>query len=178
MSKRHHRTKVTDKPVFTFRQMERVVDLIDRQARLLTGEKVLPADDYTYAKNENENTDFNFNYESDTYEFTLKARYPAIDNYLFYKKVDYTDGVVGVYRNNNGYNRYRIYLDNTNMYAKFNPNDANLNESTITFYNIPVSTIVEMYDGGYIEHYGFDPYKYYTKDPVDYHRDYIAGEGS
>ena len=157
--------------------MERVVDLIDRQARLLTGEERLPADDYVYAKNEGGDTYFIFNHDSDTYEFTLKARYPAIDNYYKYGKgQEYRDGVVGVYFLF-GADRYRIYLENTTMYAKFNPNDADHAESTVTFYNIPVSTIVKLYDGGYIDHHGFDPYKYYTKDPVDYHRDYVAGKG-
>ena len=73
--------------------------------------------------------------------------------------------------------RYRIYLENTNMYAKFNPNDANLDESTVTFYNIPPDDIKKMYDDGYIHKYEYYPYEYYTPDPVDYHRDYIAGEG-
>jgi hypothetical protein len=188
MPKRHRRNKtpiVTEKPVFTFRQMERVVDLIDRQARLFTGEKVLPADDYVYAKNEgevfegevfeDENTIFYYDSNSNTYYFTLKARYPAIYNYLLYKKRDYTDGVVGVYFN--AAHRYRIYLENTDMYAKFNPNDANLDESTVTFYNIPPDDIKLMYDNEFIYKLEYDSYDYYTKSPVDYHRDYIAGEG-
>jgi hypothetical protein len=175
MPKRRHRTKVTNKPVFTFQQMERVVDLIDRQARLLTGEKVLPSDDYTYAKNEGETTYFYYDSASNTYYTILKARYPAIDNYLLYKKRDYTDGVVGIYPNVGTF-RYRIYLDNTNMYAKFNLNDANLDESTVTFYNIPPDDIKNMHKKLYIFDLKSNPNDYYTNDPVDYHRDYIAGE--
>ena len=62
-----------DKPVFTFRQMERVVDLIDRQARLLTGEKRLPADDYVYAKNEGLATIFYYAPVTDTYFFYVEG---------------------------------------------------------------------------------------------------------
>ena len=176
MSKRRHRTKVTEKPVFTFRQMERVVDLIDRQARLLSNEKVLPSDDYTYAKNEGKNTNFYYDPSSNTYYFTLKARYPAIENYYFYKKEPYyTDGVIGVYSNLYSI-RYRIYLENTNMYAKFNPNDANHAESTITFYNISVDDINNMHKSLYIFDIKSNPNNYYTTNPVDYHRDYRAGE--
>jgi hypothetical protein len=178
MPKRRHRTKVTEKPVFTFRQMERVVDLIDRQARLITGEKVLPVDEYVYAKNEGVDTYFIFNHDSETYYFTIKARKPAINNYYIYNKgQEYKDGIVGVYNNNSGAVRGRIYLENTSMYAKFNPNDANPDESTVTFYNIPISNIVHLYESGYIKHHNYDPYNYYTDDPVDYHRDYVAGKG-
>jgi hypothetical protein len=177
MPKRRHRTKVTEKPVFTFRQMERVVDLIDRQAQLLTGEKVLPADDYVYAKNDyNESTIFIHNPKNNTYYFTLKARYPAIDNYYKYGKgQEYRDGVVGVYYAFGTF-RFRIYLENTPMYAKFNPNDANHAESTITFYNIPASIVLDMNDRGYVEATSESHVNYYTNDPVDYFRDYPAGE--
>jgi hypothetical protein len=180
MPKRHHRNKkckATEKPVFTFRQMERVVDLIDRQARLLTGEKVLPSDDYVYAKNEaNETTYFYYDSASNTYYTTLKARYPAIDNYLLYKKDTYTDGVIGVYKYL-GTARYRIYLENTNIYAKFKLDDTNPDASTITFYNIPVDDIEDMYTIGYIQQHEYFPFDYYTHNPVDYHRDHVAGEG-
>ena len=60
------------------------------------------------------------------------------------------------------------------MYAKFYPNDANPDESTITFFNIPKSIILDMYNRGYIKASGT---RYYTFSPVDYHRDYVAGEG-
>ena len=173
------REKCTDvgKPVFTFRQMERVVDLIDRQARLINGEKRLPADDYVYAKNEaNEATYFYYDPTSGTYYTTLKARYPAIDNYLLYKKDTYTDGVIGVYFIL-GTERYRISLENTDMYAKFNLNDANPAESTVTFYNISATDIKNMYDKKYINEISQNPPKYKSNSSVDYHRDYIAGEG-
>jgi hypothetical protein len=152
--------------------MERVVDLIDRQARLLTGEKRLPADDYVYAKNEGVNTDFIYDIVSNTYYFTLKAKDPAVINYYKYKKGTYTDGVVGVYLNNSGAIRYRIYLENTNIYAKFNTSDE-----TITFYNVPLSTVFDMEDHGYVEYNFHNPVNYYTEHPVDYHRDHRAGEG-
>ena len=176
---KREKCKVTEKPVFTFRQMERVVDLIDRQARLLTGEKRLPADDYTYAKNEGKNTNFYYDPASNTYYFTLNARYPAIENYYDHdeKVQEYTDGVVGVYYKIQSI-RYRISLENTNIYAKFNPNDVNPDDSTVTFYNIPVSTILDMFERGYIHLLGYNPYDYYTTNPVDYHRDHRAGEGS
>ena len=175
MPKRRHRTKVTDKPMFTFRQMERVVDLIDRQARLINGEKRLPADDYVYAKNQHETTYFYYDSVSDTYYTTLKARYPAIDNYLLYEKDTYTDGVIGIYATNTGFSRMRINIDG-DMYAKFNLDDANPAESTVTFYNIPSITIEFLDDIHYLRHVPDEPNKYYTDAPVDYHRDYVAGE--
>jgi hypothetical protein len=177
MPKRRHRTKVTEKPVFTFRQMERVVDLIDRQARLLTGEKRLPVDNSVYAKNnEGEDTYFYYDSTSNTYYFTLKARYPAIDNYYEYGKgQEYKDGVVGVYYFLGTF-RYRIDIIG-NIYAKFNPNDANHAESTITFYNIPVSTVLDMNDREFVKHTDDSNVNYYAYYPVDYHRDYVAGEG-
>jgi hypothetical protein len=174
MPKRRHRTKVTEKPVFTFRQMERVVDLIDRQARLLTGEKVLPSDDYVYAKNQHEFTYFYYDSTSNTYYFTLKARYPAIENYYVYNREPYyTDGVVGVYYIF-GAARYRIVLSDY-VYAKFNPDDANPDNSTITFYNISATDIKNMYDQGYIG-LSDDSKKYISRSSVDYHRDHRAGE--
>jgi hypothetical protein len=180
MPKRRHRSKTsktTEKPVFTFRQMERVVDLIDRQARLLTGEKRLPSDDYTYAKNEGVVTIFYYDSASNTYYFTLKARYPAIENYYDHGKgQEYKDGTVGVYLNNSGAIRYRIYLEDSNMYAKFNPNDANHAESTITFYNIPRSTVLNMNKLGYIKKVEGHDTDYFTNHPVDYFRDVVAGE--
>jgi hypothetical protein len=151
--------------------MERVVDLIDRQARLITGEKRLPADDYVYAKNEGENTYFYLNHTSNKFDFTLKARYPAIDNYYIYNKEDYTDGVIGIYLTNVGAGRERINLGG-DIYGKYNPNDADPAESTITFYNIPRSIILDLG----IEHSPYNPYDYYTEHPVDYHRDDVAGE--
>jgi hypothetical protein len=157
--------------------MERVVDLIDRQARLINGEKRLPADDYVYAKNEGEDTYFYYDSASNTYYTTLKARYPAIDNYLLYEKDTYTDGVIGVYLTNNGAYRERIYLENTNMYATFNPNDANLDESTVTFYNIPLSIVTYLYNEENLKRSPDNLVDYYAFNPVDYHRNYVAGEG-
>jgi hypothetical protein len=155
--------------------MERVVDLIDRQARLITGEERLPVDDYVYAKNEGMFSYFLYDFASGTYYFTLNAKYPAIDNYYEYDKGTYTDGEVGVYLNLPGAIRYRIEIKD-NMYAKFNPNDANHTASTITFYNIPVSTVLDMEDKGYIILIGDNPVDYHTRNRIDYHRDYVAGE--
>ena len=173
---KREKCKDVEKLVFTFRQMERVVDLIDRQARLITGEKVLPADDYVYAKNEGKKTYFLYDSASDTYYFTLDARYPAIDNYILYEKDTYTDGVVGIYETNTGAHRERIHLNN-NIYAKFNLNDAKPDESTITFYNIPVSFITYLYKEGKLERSSDNIFDFYNSHPVDYHRDYVAGDG-
>ena len=173
---KREKCKVTEKPVFTFRQMERVVDLIDRQARLLTGEKRLPADDYVYAKNQHETTYFYYDSVSDTYYTTLKARYPAIDNYLLYEKDTYTDGVIGIYATNTGFSRMRINIDG-DMYAKFNLDDANPAESTVTFYNIPLSIVTYLYNEENLKRSPDNLVDYYAFNPVDYHRNYVAGEG-
>ena len=150
------------KPVFTFQQMERIVDLIDRQASLLANRYLL-ANDYVYAKNESPYSTY-FIYKPDaTYHFTLHAMYPAVDNYLNHNISTYTDGTVGVYRSLIGGFRYRIYLDQT-MYAKYDHNTL-----TMTFYNIPHATVVDMYNLGYISTTGTADF--YTSSPVDYHRE-------
>jgi hypothetical protein len=154
--------------------MERVVDLIDRQARLITGEKRLPVDDYVYAKNQHESTYFRYDPTSGTYYTTLKARYPAIDNYYIFKKDTYTDGVIGVYHIF-GLHRYRIGVGDV-LYGKYNPNDADPADSTITFYNIPERIIKEMYEEEYIKESSQNPSDYVSLSQSDYHRDYIAGE--
>ena len=151
------------KQVFTFHQMERVVDLIDRQARLIAGERFLPVDAYVYAKNYHfDYTGLNYDSISNTYYFTLYALEPAILNYLYHKKYKYTDGTIGFYKTFTGADRYRIYLDQT-QYAEYNPNTL-----MMTFYNIPNSTVTDMYNLGYIES---EVGQFFTENPVDYHRD-------
>ena len=169
-SRRKHRD--SERPVFTFRQMERVVDLIDRQARLIAGERFLPVDAYVYAKNDYfEHTYFIYDPAYDAYNFTLHAREPAIVNYNTYGIDTYIDGVVGIYRNPNGAVRYRFYLGYY-YHAKYNPTDV-----TITFYTIPKSTILDMKDLGYIQVDPDNENNYLAPYPVDYHRDYVPGEG-
>ena len=70
--------------------------------------------------------------------------------------------------------RYRIVLSDY-VYAKFNPDDANPDNSTITFYNISATDIKNMYDQGYIG-LSDDSKKYISRSSVDYHRDHRAGE--
>ena len=129
-------------------------------------------------KNDGLATVFYYDSASDTYYFTLKARYPAIENYYDHGGVqEYTDGTVGVYLTNGGAIRYRIDIKD-NMYAKFNPYDANPSYSTMTFYNIPVSTVLDMNNLNYIDHVDNNVVDYYTNEPVDYFRNYRAGEGN
>ena len=143
--------------------MERVVDLIDRQARLIAN-RYLPVDEYVYAKNESlEYTGLLYDSSSDTYYFTLYALEPAVLNYLYHNISTYTDGTVGFYRTNAGAYRYRIYLDQT-MYAKYDHNTL-----TMTFYNIPHATVVDMYNLKYIQ--VSETGQFFTTTPVDYHRE-------
>ena len=159
------------KPVFTFQQMERVVDLIDRQARLIAGERFLPVDEYVYAKNENKTSLFVANAEVTLYTLTLDALKPAIDTYNCQDVEIYVDGVVGVYYPIFSSIRYRIYLNQT-MYAKYDNNTR-----TVTINNIPLSTILDMESLNYISRESSGSTNFYTKYPIDYHRDYPGGCG-
>ncbi len=166
MPKRKSKCVKEEKPVFTFRQMERVVDLIDRQARLIAGERFLPVDPYVYAKNTNKKSFFIANADVTLYSVTLDALPPAINTYNCEDVEIYVDGVVGLYYPDHHLFRYRIYLNQT-MYAQYNNNTR-----TIIINNIPITTILDMENHRYIYREGPNSPNYATSSPVDYHRDY------